>query len=152
MKALVIPSLSWLHFLPLTCLYGKNELLWVSVQPSEVFSWEKNPRRLPMQITWPWPPVSWPDYCKTKENVNLILIDLCFFYFTQYLPRSPQYIDYKQTWYSPDVRYWWETFTKLFLSNIINHGESDYNNQLVYKVVIWAILGISLWTKKIVLI
>ncbi len=25
----------------------------------------------------------------------------------------------------PDVRYWWETFTTLFLSNIINHGKSD---------------------------
>ncbi len=42
-------------------------------------------------------------------------------------------------------------FTKLFLSNIINHGESDYNNQLVYKVVIWAIFLISLWTENVVL-
>ncbi len=28
------------------------------VQPSGVFSWEKTPPRLPMQITWPWPSVS----------------------------------------------------------------------------------------------
>ncbi len=27
-----------------TCLHGKNELLWVSVQPSGVFSSEKAPR------------------------------------------------------------------------------------------------------------
>ncbi len=38
---------------------------------------------------------------------------------------SPYGIDSKQTWYPADVRYWSETFTKLFLSNIINHGESD---------------------------
>ncbi len=57
MKALVILSHSWSSFLPLTCLYGKNEPLRVSVQPSEVFSWEKTSPRLPMQITWPWPPV-----------------------------------------------------------------------------------------------
>ncbi len=57
MKALVILSHSWSQCLPLTCLYGKNELLWVSVQPSEVFSWDKTPPRLPMQIPWPWTPV-----------------------------------------------------------------------------------------------
>ncbi len=26
-----------------------------------------------------------------------------------------------------------------------------YNNQLVYKVVIWAFFGISLWTEKVAL-
>ncbi len=57
MKALVILSHSWSPFLPLTCLYGKHEFLWVSVQPSVVFSWEETPPRLPMQITWPWHPV-----------------------------------------------------------------------------------------------
>ncbi len=40
-KALVILNHSWSRFLPLNCLYGNNELLWVSVQPSGVFSWEK---------------------------------------------------------------------------------------------------------------
>ncbi len=57
MKALVILSHSWSPFLPLPCLYGKNELLWVSLRPSRVFYWENTPLRLSMQITWPWPPV-----------------------------------------------------------------------------------------------
>ncbi len=66
-----------------TCLYEKNELVCVSVHPCGVFSWEKTPPRLPLQITWPWPPVgrSWPDYRKTKENVNIKLLDLCLFTF-----------------------------------------------------------------------
>ncbi len=38
MKALVILNHSWSPFLLLTCLYEKKELLWVSVQPSCVFS------------------------------------------------------------------------------------------------------------------
>ncbi len=58
MKAFVIQSHSWSPFLPLTCLYAKNELLWVSEWPSGLFSWEKTPSRLPMQITWPWPQVA----------------------------------------------------------------------------------------------
>ncbi len=41
------------------------------------------------------------------------------------MPISPHGIGYKQTWYPPDVRSWWETFANLFLSNIINHGEID---------------------------
>ncbi len=57
MKALAILSHSCSPFLPLTYLYGNNELLWVYVQPSGVFSQEKTPPRLPMQITWPWPPM-----------------------------------------------------------------------------------------------
>ncbi len=58
MKALVIRSHSWSHFLPLTCFYGNIELLWVCVWPSGVFSWEKRtPPRLHMQITWSLPPV-----------------------------------------------------------------------------------------------
>ncbi len=60
MKAFVNLSHSWSPFLPLTCLYGENELLSVSVWPSGVFSWEKRrpPPRRTMQITWLWPPVS----------------------------------------------------------------------------------------------
>ncbi len=42
LKALVILSHSWSPFLLLIFLYGNNELLWVSVWPSGVFSWEKN--------------------------------------------------------------------------------------------------------------
>ncbi len=55
-------------------------------------------------------------------------------------------IGYKQTWYPPDVRYWWETLTKLFLSNIINHGKSDV------QWPIWIIFGISVWKEKVALI
>ncbi len=45
-----------------------------------------------------------------------------------------------------------KSFTKLFLSNIINHGESDVQWPIsIYKVVIWAFFGISLWKEKVVL-
>ncbi len=42
----------------------------------------------------------------------------------------PHGIGYKQTWYPPDVKLWWDTFITLFLSNIINHGESDVQCQI----------------------
>ncbi len=32
---------------------------------------------------------SWPDYCKTNENVNIKLLDLLLLHFTQYMPMSP---------------------------------------------------------------
>ncbi len=51
-------------------------------------------------------------------------------HFAQYMPISPHGSGYKQTYFSPDVRKWWETFTKLFLSNTINHGESDVQWQI----------------------
>ncbi len=78
MKALVILSHSWSPFLLHTYLYGKNELLWVS------FLRKKSPQIIHanhMTMTtsrklWPW-----PDYCKTKENVNMKLLDLCLFTF-----------------------------------------------------------------------
>ncbi len=79
MKALVILSHSWSPFHPRTCLYGINELLLVSVWPSGVFVWEKTPLRLSMQIReqiW-----SWPNYHKTKENMNIKLYDLYLFTF-----------------------------------------------------------------------
>ncbi len=57
MKALVILIHSWSPFLPLICLYGENELIVVLCTPSGVFSWEKTPLRLPMQITWQWSPL-----------------------------------------------------------------------------------------------
>ncbi len=41
MKSLVILSHSWSPFLQRTCLYGKYELLQVSMRPSGVFSREK---------------------------------------------------------------------------------------------------------------
>ncbi len=84
---------------------------------------------------------SWLDNYKT--NVCL--------HFTQYMWMSPHVIGYKKTWYPPDVRKWLEMFTKLFLSNIIM-VKVMYNDQLVYKVVIWAFFGISLWKEKVALI
>ncbi len=48
--------------------------------------------------------LSWPDYCKTKENVNKNLLDCVCLHYTQYMPMSPHGIGYKQTWYPPDVR------------------------------------------------
>ncbi len=58
MKALVIPSHSWSPFLPLICLYGKSELLWISTCGLLDYFLKKTILpRLHMQITWSWPPV-----------------------------------------------------------------------------------------------
>ncbi len=38
------------------------------------------------------------------------------------MPMSAHIIGYKQMW--------WETFTKVFLSNMINYGESDVQWQI----------------------
>ncbi len=85
MKALVILSHSWSPFLPLPCLYGKNELLWVSVRPSGVFSLEKNYSQIThanhMTMITSGLVLSWPEYSKTKENVNITLSDLCLYTF-----------------------------------------------------------------------
>ncbi len=79
MKALVILSQSL--FLPLTCLYGKNELLWVSMWPSGVFSWERTSPRSFMQITWPWAPVGRFSHglitLRLKKMWAFKLLDLC---------------------------------------------------------------------------
>ncbi len=77
---------------------------------------------------------SWPDYHKTKRKCEHKVVRLVWefdcVHFPQYKPMSPHGIGYKQTWYPPDEREWWETFTKLFLSNIINHGGSDVQCQI----------------------
>ncbi len=72
LKALVI--LSHYHFSHLLVYMKKIP----SVQPSGVFSWEKTPLRLPMQIIWPWPPVGSFSHgviivLKTNENVNRLV-------------------------------------------------------------------------------
>ncbi len=70
MKVLVILSHSWSPFLPVTCLYGNNELLWVSGWASGVFVTKKNspqithPNHMTMTtsghiISWF---ISWSDY------------------------------------------------------------------------------------------
>ncbi len=77
----------------------------------------------------------------TRENVNIKLLEIVWefdcLHFTQYMPMSRHDIGSQQTSYPPDVRSWWETFTKLFLSNIINyhdHGELDLQWQIS---IIW---------------
>ncbi len=50
MKALVILSHSWTPVHPLTCLYGTNELLWVSVAFWSIFV-RRNSTRSPFQPT-----------------------------------------------------------------------------------------------------
>ncbi len=113
-----------------TYLFIWNKLTFVGLCVAfwSIFA-RKNSPRLPMQITWPWPPVGRFSHglitvrqrkCKHKV-VRLVRGWL----FTQYMPMSPHGIRYKQTWYLPDVRYCWETCTKWFLCNIINDGESD---------------------------
>ncbi len=83
MKALVILSHSWSPFLPLICLYGeKNECLWVCVAFWNIFLRKNSHITHANHMTmitsgWIW---SWPDYCKTKENVS-IMLDLCLFTF-----------------------------------------------------------------------
>ncbi len=41
---------------------------------------------------------------------------------------------------------WWDTFTKLLLSNIM--VKVMYNDKLIYKVVIWVFFGVILWKEK----
>ncbi len=103
MKALVLLSHSWSPFLPLTCLYGNNEFLWVSVQPSGYFRAKKLSQITHvnhMTITTRGQILSWPDYHKTKENVNIRLLDLCesltVYIYSVHANES--------TWYPPDVR------------------------------------------------
>ncbi len=85
MKALVILSHSWSPFLPIICLYGKK---WTFVGLCAVF-WSIFLRKNSSQITHAnqmtmatsGQILSWPDYCKTKENVNITLLDLWLFTF-----------------------------------------------------------------------
>ncbi len=88
MKVLVILSHSWSAFLPPTCLYGKKRTFvdrcaafW------SIFAREKNPLRIPMQITWPWPPVG--SFSHGPINVRQ----------KKYMPISPHDIGYKKIWY-----------------------------------------------------
>ncbi len=93
MKALAILSHLWSPFLPLTYLYGNKWMFvglcaafWsIFLRRTPSLSWVKNSPQIThtnhMTMTtsgWIW---SWPDYCKTKENVNIILLDLCLFAF-----------------------------------------------------------------------
>ncbi len=76
MKALVILNHSWSPFLPLTCLYGKNELLWsfgvflrgklLPDHPCK--SHDHNHQWADLMMAW------LPQ--DKKENVNIKLLDL----------------------------------------------------------------------------
>ncbi len=61
-----------------------NELLWVSEKPSGGLL-EKNSLQITLEnhmiMTTSEQIWSWFDYCKTKENVNIQLLDLCLFTF-----------------------------------------------------------------------
>ncbi len=84
MKALVILRHSWSPFLLLTCLYGK----WTFVDLCAAF-WSIFLQKYSSQITHTnhmtmtisGQILSWSDYCKIKENVNITLLDLCLFTF-----------------------------------------------------------------------
>ncbi len=75
MKALVILSHSWSPFLPLTCLYGKNEFVGLCVAFLSIFL-SNNSSQITyanhMTMTTSGQILSWPDYCQIKENVNIM--------------------------------------------------------------------------------
>ncbi len=128
MKALVILSHSWSPFLPLTCLYGKKELLWVLVWPSGVFSWEKTPSRLIMQITWPWTPVGRFGHgliTVGQKKCEHKVVRIVFVYF---LLSTCHWVHMALAINRPDIP-WCKILMKnlytLFLCNIIKNGESD---------------------------
>ncbi len=80
-----ILSHSWSPFLPLNCLYRKK---WTFVGLCATF-WSiflrKNSTQIThanhMTMTTSRQILSWSDHCKTKENVNITLLDLCLFTF-----------------------------------------------------------------------
>ncbi len=85
MKALVILSHSWSPFLPFNCLYGKKwNLLGLCTAFRSIFL-SKNSLQIThanhMTMTTSGQILSRPDYCKTKENVNITLLNLCLFTF-----------------------------------------------------------------------
>ncbi len=84
MKALIILSHSWSPFLSLTCLYGKWGFVGLCVAFCGIFL-RKKPSQLThsnhMTMTISGQILSSPDYRKTKENVNITLLDLCLFTF-----------------------------------------------------------------------
>ncbi len=107
MKALVILSHSWSPFLSLTYLYGKKSTFVYLLAAFWCNFLRKTPPRLPMQITWPWPPGG--RFCHglitvRQKKMWTTWLDLCLFTFYSVLRMSPHGIGYKQTWYPHDVR------------------------------------------------
>ncbi len=84
MKALVILSHSWSPFSHLLVYMEKINLCESLCGLLEYFFENKTPPRLlpnHMTVTTSVHIWSWPDYCKTKENVNIKMLDLCLFTF-----------------------------------------------------------------------
>ncbi len=85
MKAWVILSHSWSPFLPLTCLYEKtNFCAGLCAAFCSIFLRKNSPQITHanhMSMTTCGQFSSWLDYCKTKENVKITLLDLCLFTF-----------------------------------------------------------------------
>ncbi len=66
--------------LPFTCLYGKKRTFVGLCGPLEYFREKKLPQITHanhMTMTTSGQILPWPDYHKTKENVNIKLLDLC---------------------------------------------------------------------------
>ncbi len=84
MKALVILSHSWSPFLLLTCLYGKITFVGLCADFWSIFM-RKTSSQIThanhMTITTSGQIYSWTDNHKTKENVNIKLLELCLFTF-----------------------------------------------------------------------
>ncbi len=98
----------------------------ITISPTYLFIWKNE---ILWVSVWPAGVFSW---AKTPLSLH----------FTQYMPMSPHDIGHKtDLGYPPDVRKWWDTFTPLFLSNIINHGESDVqwqiNIQCIHLSALW---------------
>ncbi len=108
MKALVILSHSSSPFLPLTCLYGKIFNFYGSLRGILEYFRKKKLPRFPMQITWPWPPVDRLSHGliavhKTKENVNIKLLDLCESFIVYVLLSTCQWVDMVLAINIPDI-------------------------------------------------
>ncbi len=85
MKALVILNHSWSPFLPLICLYGKKiTFVGLFVAFWSIFLRKKLFSDYPCishDHDHQWANFVQSDYRKTRENVNITLLDLCMFTF-----------------------------------------------------------------------
>ncbi len=82
-----------------------------------------------------------------QEKVNIKLLDLCESLIVYILLSTCQWVHLALALNRPD-----KTFIKLFLSNIINHGESDVQWQISIYGSHLSVFGISLWKEKEALI
>ncbi len=116
------------HFSHLLDYMGKKKVGLCAAFCS-IFVREKTPLRLPMQITWLWPPVGSFGHglftVRQKKKCEHNVLRLVFIYI---LFSTCQWVHIALAIKRPDIlliKIVMRNFTKLFLSNIINHGESD---------------------------